>query len=104
MPVDAEVGGEPVELEGEVVDEPIALQAQPTFTPEQIKQDGVNAVSRTGLQVFGGANVVVVLHYLLERYLPAHLPPEVVLIEAVGLAGLGVAYLMNRKRIKHGQV
>lgn len=100
MNVAGEVEGEPVDVAGKVEGEPVALQVQPTFTPEQIREDGRNAVSRTDAQVWGGTGTVIVLRYLMGRYLKAHLPPDEVLLAAVALAAGVYARWMNRGRLR----
>lgn len=63
----AEVDGQPVDgVEGVVMDEPVNLQVQATFTPEQIEADRKNKISRTDAQAFTGSMVVTVVVWILR--------------------------------------
>lgn len=100
VPLEGELAGQPVAVEGVVADEPLELQVQPTFTPEQIKEDGKNRVSRTDAQVASGAGTVIVIRYLLQKYLPGHLPPDDVLLAMVAIAAGIYARWANRHRLR----
>lgn len=70
------------------------------FTPEQIKEDGRNRVARTGVQGFSAAGGVVLTRYVMQRYLPQHLPPDDVLLILVGAGAWLASRIANHARLQ----
>lgn len=89
---------------GQVVGEPVALQVQPTFTPEQLAADRSNRKARTAAQAFPAAAGVAFVVYLLLTFANVDMnrdpdkvdPPTEQVLGAGALVTWGISTWMNR--------
>lgn len=103
--LEGRVGGDAVPVTGSVTGEPVELQVQPTFTPEQLAQDRSNRKARTAAQAFPAAAAVGLVVYVLMTYFGIDmnvdpketLPPPEQVLGAGALATWGISVWMNRE-------